>query len=226
MMRWSIVGLVLVVLLAACAPMSEKQQEEAAAAYDTIEEAEQTEQAAENVQQEMDEMGEMESDLAEAEEEMNMEGNTMVELETTLGTMKVKLYDDKAPKTAGNFRKLVEQGFYDGTIFHRVIKGFMIQGGDPTGTGTGGPGYTIDDEFGPGLKHDRKGILSMANAGPNTGGSQFFITLAPTPHLDGRHAIFGELVEGVDVLDAIGSTPTDAGDRPKEEVKITKARVV
>lgn len=225
-MRWSIVGLVLVVLLAACAPMSEKQQEEAAAAYDTIEEAEQTEQAAENVQQEMDEMGEMESDLAEAEEEMNMEGNTMVELETTLGTMKVKLYDDKAPKTAGNFRKLVEQGFYDGTIFHRVIKGFMIQGGDPTGTGTGGPGYTIDDEFGPGLKHDRKGILSMANAGPNTGGSQFFITLAPTPHLDGRHAIFGELVEGVDVLDAIGSTPTDAGDRPKEEVKITKARVV
>lgn len=206
--------------------MSEKQQEEAAAAYDTIEEAEQTEQAAENVQQEMDEMGEMESDLAEAEEEMNMEGNTMVELETTLGTMKVKLYDDKAPKTAGNFRKLVEQGFYDGTIFHRVIKGFMIQGGDPTGTGTGGPGYTIDDEFGPGLKHDRKGILSMANAGPNTGGSQFFITLAPTPHLDGRHAIFGELVEGVDVLDAIGSTPTDAGDRPKEEVKITKARVV
>jgi cyclophilin family peptidyl-prolyl cis-trans isomerase len=136
------------------------------------------------------------------------------------------LYDDKAPNTAKNFRDLVEKGFYDGTIFHRVIRDFMIQGGDPTGTGTGGPGYKIKDEFGPGLKHDRKGLLSMANSGPNSGGSQFFITLVATPWLDGKHAIFGELVGGVDVLDSIGSTPTGAGDRPKTEVKIIKARIV
>ncbi|MBW2970487.1 peptidylprolyl isomerase [Candidatus Woesearchaeota archaeon] len=152
--------------------------------------------------------------------------NTIVELETSMGKMKIKLFDDKAPKTVENFKSLVEKGFYDGTIFHRVIKDFMIQGGDPTGTGTGGPGYQIDDEFGPGLQHSKKGILSMANAGPNTGGSQFFITLAPTPWLDGKHAIFGELIEGQDVLDKIGSTPTGAGDRPKTEVKIIKARVV
>lgn len=152
--------------------------------------------------------------------------NTIVELETSMGAMKVKLYDEKAPKTTANFKKLVEQGFYDGTIFHRVIKNFMIQGGDPTGTGTGGPGYKIEDEFGPGLKHDKKGLLSMANAGPNTGGSQFFITLVPTPWLDGKHAIFGEVIEGSDVLDSIGNTPTGQGDRPREEVKIVKARVV
>ncbi|MBS3148530.1 peptidylprolyl isomerase [Candidatus Woesearchaeota archaeon] len=152
--------------------------------------------------------------------------NTMIEMETTLGKMKIKLYDDKAPKTVENFKTLVSKGFYDGTIFHRVIKNFMIQGGDPTGTGMGGPGYEIKDEFSPGLKHNKKGILSMANAGPNTGGSQFFITLAATPWLDGKHAIFGELVEGVDVLDKIGSTPTSSGDKPKTEVKIIKAKLV
>lgn len=150
----------------------------------------------------------------------------LVLLETTMGNMKIKLYDDKAPMTAKNFRDLVQKGFYDGTVFHRVIKNFMIQGGDPEGTGMGGPGYEIKDEFGPGLKHDRKGILSMANAGPNTGGSQFFITLVPTPWLDGKHAIFGEVVEGVDVLEKIGNTPTSAGDRPKTEVKIIKASIV
>lgn len=158
-------------------------------------------------------------------EENNMAG-TFVLLETTMGNMKIKLYEDKAPMTAKNFKDLVQKGFYDGTIFHRVIKNFMIQGGDPTGTGMGGPGYKIKDEFGPGLKHDRKGLLSMANAGPNTGGSQFFITLVPTPWLDGKHAIFGELVEGIDVLEKIGNTPTDPGDRPKTEVKIIKASVV
>ncbi len=152
--------------------------------------------------------------------------NTKVALETTMGTMVLELYDDKAPITTANFKKLVSQGFYDSTIFHRVIKGFMIQGGDPTGTGTGGPGYFIKDEFGPGLTHDKKGILSMANAGPNTGGSQFFITLAATPWLDNKHAIFGEIVEGMDVLDKIGSTPTSPGDRPKTEVKIVKAKIV
>ena len=152
--------------------------------------------------------------------------NTMVILETTLGTMKLRLFDDKAPKTVQNFKDLVNKGFYDGTIFHRVIKNFMIQGGDPTGTGTGGPGYKIPDEFGLGLKHDKKGILSMANSGPNTGGSQFFITLVPTPWLDGKHAIFGEVIEGIDVLEKIGTTPTSPGDRPKTEVKIIKARIV
>lgn len=155
--------------------------------------------------------------------EVNM--NTLVELETTMGKMKIKLYDDKAPKTVENFKTLVQKGYYDGTIFHRVIKNFMIQGGDPTGTGTGGPGYTIKDEFGPGLKHDKKGLLSMANAGPNTGGSQFFITLAATPWLDGKHAIFGELVEGMEVLDKIGNTPTNAQDKPRTEVKIVKVKV-
>ena len=152
--------------------------------------------------------------------------NTFIELETNVGTMNVKLYDDKAPITTQNFKALVNKKFYDGTIFHRVIKDFMIQGGDPTGTGTGGPGYSIKDEFGQGLKHDRKGILSMANSGPNTGGSQFFITLVPTPWLDGRHAIFGEVVEGMDVLEKIGDTPTKTGDKPVKEIKIVHAKIV
>ena len=115
--------------------------------------------------------------------------NKKVRFSTTLGDFTAELFEDKAPKTAQNFIDLAEKGFYDGVIFHRVIDDFMIQGGDPTGTGMGGPGYQIDDEFGPGLKHDGEGILSMANAGPNTGGSQFFITLVPTPWLDGHHAI-------------------------------------
>lgn len=152
--------------------------------------------------------------------------NTFVELETSMGKMKIKLYDDKAPLTSKNFKDLVQKGYYDGIIFHRVIKNFMIQGGDPTGTGMGGPGYEIKDEFGPGLKHSKKGILSMANSGPNTGGSQFFITLVPTPWLDGKHAIFGEVTEGLDVLDKIGTTPTGANDKPKTEVKIIKATIV
>jgi len=166
----------------------------------------------------------------ESQEEIIVEETKMAEnlilLETSMGNMKIKLYEDKAPLTSKNFKDLVQKGFYDGTIFHRVIKNFMIQGGDPEGTGMGGPGYEIKDEFGPGLKHNRKGILSMANAGPNTGGSQFFITLVPTPWLDGKHAIFGEVVEGVDVLDKIGSTPTKPGDRPVTEVKIIKASVI
>ena len=142
--------------------------------------------------------------------------------ETSMGTFKVELYDDLAPKTAGNFASLVEKKFYDGTVFHRVIDGFMIQGGDPEGTGRGGPGYEIDDEFAPGLVHDGPGILSMANAGPNTGGSQFFITLAATPWLDGKHAIFGHVVEGLDVVTAIGKVETARGDRPVTEVKVEK----
>ena len=149
-------------------------------------------------------------------------GNTMIEMHTTEGVMKFEMYDDKAPNTVKNFLDLAKDGFYDEVIFHRVINGFMIQGGDPTGTGTGGPGYTIDDEFHPELRHDKKGILSMANAGPNTGGSQFFITAGPQPHLDNRHAVFGQLIEGEEVLDAILSKPTDARDRPLQTVSIQK----
>ena len=152
--------------------------------------------------------------------------NKKVHFHTNLGDFTAELFEDKAPKTAGNFRELVEKGFYDGVIFHRVIDGFMIQGGDPTGTGMGGPGYTIVDEFGPGLAHSGEGILSMANAGPNTGGSQFFITLDATPWLDGHHAIFGKITEGMDVVHKIGSTPTDFADRPLEDVVMEKVEIV
>jgi len=145
-----------------------------------------------------------------------------VKMETNMGTIKIKLYTDKAPITTGNFKNLVNEGFYNGIIFHRVIDGFMIQGGDPTGTGTGGSKKTIQDEFGPGLKHSKAGILSMANRGPNTGTSQFFITLDATPWLDGKHAIFGEVVEGMDVVKKIGKLKTGQNDKPVEEVKMTK----
>ena len=122
--------------------------------------------------------------------------NKIAEFNTSKGKFKIELFGDKAPLTVGNFLKLVESGFYNGLIFHRVIPDFMIQGGCPHGSGRGGPGYTIRDEFHPDLKHDSKGILSMANAGPNTGGSQFFITVKPTPWLDGHHSIFGKITEG------------------------------
>ncbi|HII71865.1 TPA: peptidylprolyl isomerase [Candidatus Woesearchaeota archaeon] len=151
--------------------------------------------------------------------------NRIAVIETNYGTMELELFEDKAPLTTGNFIKLAEKGYYDGIIFHRVIKDFMIQGGDPQGTGGGGPGYTIKDEFGPGLKHSSAGILSMANAGPNTGGSQFFITLAPTPWLDGKHAIFGKVVKGMDVLKTIGSVKTGPGDRPLEKVVMQKVTI-
>ncbi len=150
--------------------------------------------------------------------------DTKVLLETNVGDITIKLYDDM-PITAGNFRELVEKGFYDGVIFHRVIGGFMIQGGDPTGTGRGGPGYTIKDEF---TDHNRnsRGTISMANAGPNTGGSQFFISLGDNNHLDKMHPVFGEVVDGMDVMDAIGKVKTGPGDRPLEDVVIIKAKVI
>ncbi len=124
-------------------------------------------------------------------------------METDKGTMVLELFADKAPKTVNNFVFLARQGYYDGVIFHRVIPDFMVQGGDPTGTGSGGPGYKFGDEFHPSLKHDKPGMLSMANAGPGTNGSQFFITHVPTPWLDGKHSIFGQVVEGMDVLMSI-----------------------
>ena len=142
------------------------------------------------------------------------------------GKIEVELYEELAPITVKNFVDLAKDGFYDGLTFHRIITGFMIQGGDPTGTGMGGPGYKIDDEFGEGLKHDDEGILSMANAGPNTGGSQFFITLAPTPWLNGHHAIFGKVVEGMDIVRLIGVVPTDFRDRPKDPVIMETVEVI
>ncbi|NNM34060.1 MAG: peptidylprolyl isomerase [Gemmatimonadetes bacterium] len=151
--------------------------------------------------------------------------NAVARFQTNLGNFSVELFEDRAPTTAGNFKKLAEDGYYDGIIFHRIIDGFMIQGGDPTGTGTGGPGYTIDDEFHPELRHDGVGVLSMANAGPNTGGSQFFITLAETPWLDGKHAVFGKVVEGMDVIQSIGTVATGRGDRPLEEVQMISVSI-
>jgi cyclophilin family peptidyl-prolyl cis-trans isomerase len=151
--------------------------------------------------------------------------NRTVTFRTNQGSFKVELHDDEAPTTTANFVTLAEKGFYDGVIFHRVITDFMIQGGDPTGTGRGGPGHTIPDEFGAGLGHDAEGVLSMANSGPNTGGSQFFITLAPTPWLDGKHAVFGKVLEGLEVVRAIGQVETAAGDRPIEDVVMEEVKV-
>ncbi len=139
-------------------------------------------------------------------------------LETTKGRIVLELYRDKAPKTVENFITLARKGFYNGVIFHRIIPGFMIQGGDPTGTGRGGPGYTFEDEIAPDLKHDGPGVVSMANAGPDTNGSQFFITLAATHWLNGKHAIFGRVVEGQATVDAIAAVERGPDDRPLQHV--------
>jgi peptidyl-prolyl cis-trans isomerase A (cyclophilin A) len=153
--------------------------------------------------------------------------------ETSEGRFTARLFEQEAPRTVANFTgladgskefkdpasgKTVKRPFYNGIVFHRVIDGFMIQGGDPLGQGYGGPGYNFADEFHPSLRHTREGLLSMANSGPNTNGSQFFITLAPTPHLDNRHSIFGEIVEGMDVVKKIGKVATDRNDRPVKPV--------
>jgi cyclophilin family peptidyl-prolyl cis-trans isomerase len=151
--------------------------------------------------------------------------NPIVVFETNHGTFKAEIFADKAPLTAKNFLDLTNKGFYNGLTFHRIIKDFMIQGGDPNGNGTGGPGYKIKDEFGPGLKHSVPGMLSMANAGPNTGGSQFFVTLVPTPWLDGKHAIFGQVIAGMDIVQKIGKLPTDSGDEPLNPVVMEKVYV-
>jgi peptidyl-prolyl cis-trans isomerase A (cyclophilin A) len=161
-------------------------------------------------------------------------------LHTTKGDVAVELHPEKVPNTVANFVGLAtgetewtdpETGetrtdpLYEDVLFHRVIDGFMIQCGDPTGTGRGGPGYTFDDEFHPDLSHDGPGVLSMANRGPDTNGSQFFVTLDAQPHLDGRHAVFGRVVEGMDVVRAIGSVPTDGNDRPREDVVLESVDV-
>ena len=159
---------------------------------------------------------------------------------TSEGNFKVRLRDDKAPKTVANFVDLAEgtkewvdpktrqktkRPFYDGLVFHRVIDGFMIQGGCPMGNGMGGPGYQFADEFGAGLAHDRPGLLSMANSGPNTNGSQFFVTLVPTPWLDNKHAIFGEVIEGMDVVQKIGKTQVGRNDRPVKDIVINSVQI-
>lgn len=150
--------------------------------------------------------------------------NSVAIFETSKGNFRVELFEDKAPQTSKNFITLAEKGFYNGLIFHRVIADFMIQGGDPNGNGMGGPGYTIPDEFHPDLKH-AEGVISMANAGPNTGGSQFFITLKPTPWLDNKHAVFGKVIEGMNVVQAIGKVKTGAQDKPVEPVVIKKITI-
>ena len=149
---------------------------------------------------------------------------TTVLLQTTMGDVKIDLFDKMMPITAGNFRTLVEKKFYDGTIFHRVIPDFMIQGGDPEGTGMGGPGYTIKDEL-PADNRNARGTISMANSGPNTGGSQFFINTVDNRGLDRKHPVFGKVVSGMDVVDKISKVPTDADDRPRTKVVIRKATV-
>ncbi len=144
---------------------------------------------------------------------------------TNMGTMTAELFGDKAPKTVENFVKLAQKGFYNGTIFHRVIPEFMIQGGDPEGTGRGGPGYKFDDEFHPELRHNTPGILSMANAGPNTNGSQFFITEVPTPYLDNRHAVFGKITENLELVSQIARVKRDPRDRPLHDVVIESLEI-
>jgi len=159
---------------------------------------------------------------------------------TSEGNFSVRLFDKETPNTVENFVGLAEgtkewtdprtnqrvrQPYYDGIIFHRIIDGFMIQGGDPLGRGTGGPGYDFADEFHPSLRHSKAGILSMANRGPNTNGGQFFLTLGPTPHLDNRHSVFGEVVDGMDIVRKIGSTRTGAQDRPIKDVVIQSVKI-
>lgn len=152
--------------------------------------------------------------------------NRIAVFDTNMGEFEIELFEDKTPITTKNFIDLAQEGFYDGVIFHRIIDGFMIQGGDPTGTGMGGPGYTIEDEFTPELTHESEGILSMANTGrPHAGGSQFFITLAATPWLDGHHTVFGKVIKGMEVVREIGHVKTGPQDRPVHDVVINKITI-
>lgn len=153
---------------------------------------------------------------------------TVAIIQTNMGTIELELFADKTPKTVENFVGLANKGYYNGVIFHRVIDKFMIQGGDPTGTGRGGESFwggKFNDEIVPELKHDSEGILSMANAGPNTNGSQFFITLVPTPWLDGKHTVFGKVIKGMDVVKAIGKVQTNQMDRPLKDVVMEKVTI-
>ncbi|MCH9029067.1 MAG: peptidylprolyl isomerase [Bacteroidetes bacterium] len=174
--------------------------------------------------------GEKNVDLSNNDREFNFMSDsiTVAIIKTNMGTIEIELFADKTPKTVENFVGLAEKGYYNGVVFHRIIKKFMIQSGDPTGTGRGGAslwGGKFEDEFVSDLKHDIPGILSMANAGPNTNGSQFFITLIATPWLDGKHTIFGKVINGMDVVYAIGEVKTAAGDKPVNEVVMEKVTI-
>ena len=167
----------------------------------------------------------MKEELKDEIKEENKVTNKLSIIETNLGNITIELAQDKAPITTKNFINLIEKDFYNNLTFHRVIKDFMIQGGDPNGDGTGGPGYTIEDEFHPDLKHD-KGVISMANSGPNTGGSQFFITVVETPWLDNKHSVFGKVVEGIGVVENISKIETGANDKPIEDVVIKSIKIL
>jgi len=186
--------------------------------------------------------GSTSSDDTDSTDDGTVDANPLAaRLQTSLGPIDIELYAGRAPRTVDNFVGLAtgEQAWvapesgavvdgdplYDDVLFHRVIDGFMIQTGDPTGTGRGGPGYQFDDEFHEELRHDRPGMLSMANSGADTNGSQFFITLSPTPHLDGRHSVFGRVTDGMDVVDAIGAVDTDENDRPTEPVLLESVTI-
>ena len=156
---------------------------------------------------------------------MTASNDLQAHIVTGRGTIHLRLFPEQAPMTVANFVNLAVRGYYDGLSFHRVIPEFMIQGGCPEGSGRGGPGYRFEDEIVPSLKHDKAGVLSMANAGPGTNGSQFFITLGPTPHLDNRHSVFGEVVSGLDIVKKIGSVPTGRQDRPVTPVVMNKVTI-
>lgn len=160
------------------------------------------------------------------QQDKSLKETVRVKIETTMGDIEAELYSKEVPKTVENFVALANKGFYNGIIFHRVIPGFMIQTGDPSGTGMGGPGYQFADEFSPNLKHDRPGILSMANSGPDTNGSQFFMTEAATPWLDGRHSVFGRVTNGQEVVHAIATAPRDSNDKPLTAISMKKVSVL
>lgn len=164
-------------------------------------------------------------EMKDVKKETAPQENVQVKIETTVGTIDAELFKSEVPKTVENFVTLAKKGFYDGIIFHRVIPNFMIQTGDPTGTGMGGPGYKFADEFSAKLKHDTPGILSMANSGPNTNGSQFFITDAPTPWLDGKHSVFGRVTGGMDIVKQIANAERDRSDRPVKTITMKKVTV-
>ncbi len=158
--------------------------------------------------------------------EPQKENEVKIKIETNLGDIEAVLFAQEVPKTVENFVTLANKKFYDGIIFHRVIPGFMIQTGDPAGTGMGDAGYKFKDEFSPQLRHNKPGIFSMANAGPNTNGSQFFITLAPTPWLDNKHSVFGEVTQGIDVVEKIGNAERNSQDKPLKEIKMVHVKVL
>lgn len=220
-------------------PKTETAKEEAVAQPDKHEEGHEEKLAGEEKKEKGTDMDQLISEL-----QLKPGDKLYAQIETNRGTIKARLFWEEAPNTVGNFAKLAlgkkewintkgektSAPLYNGTIFHRVIKGFMIQGGDPAGNGMGGPGYRFKDEFNPGLKHDRRGILSMANAGPNTNGSQFFITDAPTNHLDNRHSVFGAVDKddeaSLRVISQIASVPTGDHDKPQKDVVISKVSII